>query len=133
MSTISSNANHFLIASKKIKDKNNILKFVLSTITSQVILKRNLWGGGGLSFLVLTILKIFCFVVLFLHYTIRSLYCHRISSAELLGLGLSTLVHQGHNLLDPSADLNPSNKWRTPSHHIETIRFQDFLFLITCW
>ena len=49
-----------------------------------------------------------------MHFTIRSLYCHRISSTEVLGLGLSTLVHQGHHLLDPSADLHPLNKWQNP-------------------
>ena len=47
-------------------------------------------------------------------YTIRSLYCHRISSGEFLGLGLSTLVHQGHYLLDTSADLQVTKP--QPSH-----------------
>ena len=47
--------------------------------------------------------------ILFIHYTIRSLYCHRIFSGEFLCLGLSTLVHQGLYFLDPSADPHPYN------------------------
>ena len=40
-----------------------------------------------------------------MHYTILSLNCHRISSGEFLGLGLSTLVHQGHHLLESNQSL----------------------------
>ena len=40
-----------------------------------------------------------------MHYTILSLNCHRISSGEFLGLRLSTLVHQGHHLLESNQSL----------------------------
>ena len=48
---------------------------------------------------------------------------------NLLGFGLSTLVHQGHLFLYPSADLHPQSSDETPANHIKTICFQDYLFL----
>ena len=48
---------------------------------------------------------------------------------NLLGFGPSTLVHQGHLFLDPSADLHPQSSDETPANHIKTICFQDYLFL----
>ena len=45
----------------------------------------------------------------FLHYTIRF--------ALSQNLGLSTLVHQGHHILDPSEDPHPSDQRRDPSYH----------------
>ena len=42
-------------------------------------------------------------------------------------LGLSTLVHKEHQLLDPSADLNLSDKKGNPSYHILNFCSQDFL------
>ena len=45
----------------------------------------------------------------FLHYTIRF--------ALSQNLELSTLVHKGHHILDPSEDLHPSDQRRDPSYH----------------
>ena len=52
--------------------------------------------------------------------------------AVCLGLGLSTLVHQGHQLLNPSADLNLSDKKGNPCSHIFNLLFSGvFRFLKT--
>ena len=52
----------------------------------------------------------------FLHYTIRFVLSQNFFLIVCLCLGLSTLVHQGHHLLDPSADLHPSDQRRNPSY-----------------